>query len=63
MVILLIQNDLQEVIVMIFDNKPPFIIAKDKAEEFLNIKSSTEHNEIIEKRSDALRKILKDETK
>lgn len=47
---LLIQNDLQEVIVMIFDNKPPFIIAKDK-------------NEIIEKRSDALRKILKDETK
>ena len=48
---------------LIFDNKPPFIIAKDKAEEFLNIKSSTEHNEIIEKRSDALRKILKDETK
>lgn len=48
---------------MIFDNKPPFIIAKDKAEEFLNIKSSTEHNEIIEKRSESLRKVLRDETK
>lgn len=38
MVMLLIQNDLQEVIVMIFDN-------------------------IIEKRAESLRKVLKDETK
>lgn len=63
MVMLLIQNDLQEVVVMIFENKPPLIIAENKAAEFLNIMPSTEHNEIIEKRAESLRKILRDETK
>lgn len=48
---------------MIFENKPPLIIAENKAAEFLNIKPSTEHNEIIEKRAESLRKILRDETK
>ena len=63
MVMLLIQNDLQEVIVMIFVNKPPLIIAGDKADEFLSIKSSVVHNQIIEKRAESLRKVLRDETK
>ena len=48
---------------MIFENKPPLIIAENKAEEFLNIKSSTEHNKIIEKRAESLRKVLRDETR
>lgn len=48
---------------MIFANKPPLIIAGDKADEFLSIKSSAVHNQIIEKRAESLRKVLRDETK
>lgn len=48
---------------MIFVNKPQLIIAGDKADEFLSIKSSVVHNQIIEKRAESLRKVLRDETK
>ena len=39
-----------------------FILDGKKAEDFFKIKTSKEHNAIIEKRAQSLRKILKDET-
>ena len=42
---------------------PAFVIDKSKVESFMNLKSSKSNSKVVRKRAQALRNVLKDDTK